>query len=300
MLGVLVWSFGGAWLTGACGSDEPGPLDPGVTPPDTPTECPAPIEKPCMRYCIPLFGNPSTDVALRNKYIAAFGTACYMSEANTFDCFYKEWQAACADAVKIAEVAGAAPYDKGYTCQPVGNGDYTLQVGPDVANKITINYQAAPRQTPLIEINGMPTAVNGPYRNLTDPKELGPGINFYKKTVDKNGNSVVQHDLFIQVNRDAHGGKIHSDLSGFKFPCKKGSPDICTEPDVLEDPPGYLDARAEVHHVVPMKDKRCCPWGTNSNKNAAVISHKLNDFFTNNDPPVEEVLKLNNAQPYTP
>jgi len=300
MLGVLVWGFGGAWLTGACGSDEPGPLDPGVTPPDTPTECPAPIEKPCMRYRIPLFGNPSTDVALRNKYIAAFGTACYMSEANTFDCFYKEWQAACADAVKIAEVAGAAPYDKGYTCQPVGNGDYTLQVGPDVANKITINYQAAPRQTPLIEINGMPTEVNGPYRNLTEPQELGPGNDFYRDTVDKNGNKIKQRALILQVNRDAHGGKIRSDLAGFMFPCEKGRPELCPEPDVLGDPPGYFPAAPQVHHIVPRKDKRCCPWGTNSNKNAAVISQKLNEHFTNNDPPVEEVEKLNNAAGYTP
>ena len=93
-------------------------------------------------------------MALRSKHIAAFGSACYMSEVSTFDCFYEEWKAACADAVKIAEVYGAAPFDKGYTCQPVGNGDCTLQVGPDIALKITINYQAAPRQTPLIEIEG--------------------------------------------------------------------------------------------------------------------------------------------------
>jgi hypothetical protein len=300
MLGVLVLGFGGAGMTGACGSNEPEPLDPGVTPPDTPAECPAPIEKPCMRYRIPLFGNPSMDVALRNKYIAAFGTACYMSEANTFDCFYKEWKAACADAVKIAEVSGAVPYHKGYTCQPVGNGDYTLQVGPDVANKITINYQAAPRQTPLIEINGMPAEVNGPYRNLTEPQELGPGNDFYRDTVDKNGNTIKQRALILQVNSDAHGGKIHSDLAGFMFPCEKGKPKLCPEPDVLEEPPDWLDAKAEVHHVVPMKDKRCCPWGTNSNKNAAVISHKLNVHFTNNDPPVEEVEKLNNAAAYAP
>ena len=301
MLGVLVWGFGGAWLTGACGSDEPGPLDPGVTPPDTPTECPAPIEKPCMRYRIPLFGNPSTDVALRNKYIAAFGTACYMSEANTFDCFYKEWKAACADAVKIAEVAGAAPYDKGYTCQPVGNGDYTLQVGPDVANKITINYQAAPRQTPLIEIDGVPAEVNGPYRNLTEPQMLGPGNDFYKKTVDKNGKLVVQHDLILNVNRDAHGGQLHSDLAGFTYPCEEdGKSTMCTEPLVLKATPPYDPEAAQVHHVVRRKDKRCCPWGTNSNKNAAVISRKLNAYLTNNHPSADEVKQINQIPAYTP
>jgi hypothetical protein len=306
MLGVLVLGFGGAGMTGACALGEPGPLDPGVappdTPPDTPAECPAPIEKPCMRYRIPLFGNPSIDMALRTKYIAAFGTACYMSEVNTFDCFYKEWKAACADAVKIAEVAGAAPYDTGYTCQSVGNGDYTLQVGPDVANKITINYQAAPRQTPLIEINGMPTEVNGPYRNLTEPQDIGPGKDFYKFAVDKNGKSVMQRDLIIQVNRDAHGGQIHSDLAGFTYPCKQedGGLTTCTEPLVLKAKPQDDPEAAQVHHVVRRKDKRCCPWGTNSNKNAAVISRKLNAYLTNSQPSADEVKQINQIPAYTP
>ena len=112
---------------------------PDPTPPDTSTGCPAPVEEPCMRCRIPLAGNPSTDVALRNKYVAAFGSACYLSVVDTFDCFYKQWPAACGDAVKIGLVSGNAPYDEGYTCQPDGAGNYTLQIGPDVANKIVIN-----------------------------------------------------------------------------------------------------------------------------------------------------------------
>ncbi len=260
-----------------------------------------------MRYHIPLVGNPSTDVALRNKYIAAFGSACYMSAADTptFDCFYKEWQAACADAAKIGEVSGNAPYDQGYTCQPVtGTDDYTLQIGSDVANKITINYQAAPRQTPLVEVDGVPTEVSGPYRNLMEPPTLGPGENFYCDSgmVSADGLGLTQRDWILQVNSKAHGGKIHSDLAGFTWPCEDEDckPTTCKEPEVLGDPPGYLDGRPEVHHVVPSKDQRSCAWGTNSNKNAAVISHKLNQFLTNNDPPVEEVKKLNNATAYTP
>lgn len=55
-----------------------------------------------------------------------------------------------------------------------------------------------------------------------------------------------------------------------------------------------------MHHVVPMNDKRSCSWGTNSNKNAAVISRKLNTYLTNNNPPVEEVKMLNKAAAYTP
>ena len=306
MLGLLVVGFVGATMTGACGA--PGesacPVE-DVAPPDTdaPAECPAPVEKPCMRYRIPLDGNPSTDVALRDKYIAAFGDACYMSEANTFDCFYKKWQDACADAVKIAEVYGAAPFDKGYTCQPVGNGDYTLQVGPDVANKITIYYQAAPRQTPLIEVDGMPTEVSGPYRNLTEPQNVAPGERFYCNTVDKNGNIVVQRDLIIQVNSKAHEGTIRSDLAGFEYPCGVDAncqPIICKEPLMLKaGPPSDPDA-AQVHHVVRRKDKRGCPWGTNSNKNAAVISRQLNIYLTNNHPSADEVKAINKIAPYTP
>jgi hypothetical protein len=257
-----------------------------------------------MRYRIPLLGNPGTDVALRNKYIGAFGAACYISEANTFDCFYEKWEAACADAVKIGELAGNQPYDTGYTCQPVGNGDYTLQIGADVALYITINYQAAPRQTPLVEINGVPTEVNGPYRNLTEPNTVGPGQLFDCATVgvDANGDTLTQRKWIVQVNRNAHGGKIHSDLAGFKWPCEneKCEPETCEEPLVLPDPEDPVATYPNVHHVVPRQDQRSCPWGTNSHKNAAVISAKLNGYFKNNDPPADEVKLLNNAPAYAP
>ena len=300
-----------AGMMGACGSSAPGTSSSTSSggPPDPPAACPATNEVPCMRYHIPLDGNPSTDVALRSKYIAAFGSACYMSEFDTFDCFYQKWQDACADAVKIGEVSGNAPFDKGYTCQPVGNGDYTLQIGSDVANYITINYQAAPRQTPLTNVDGTPTAVNGPYRNLVEMTAVEPGKDFYDDSgmVDADGGSLRQRDWILQVNRNAHDGGIYSDLEGFMWDCTEqdGSKTTCKEPLVLEDPdkdepPTYPDAVAEVHHVVPMKDLRCCPWGTNSYKNAAVISRKLNRFFKNNNPPVDEVKKLNDAQAYTP
>jgi hypothetical protein len=265
-----------------------------------------------MRYHIPLDGNPSTNVALRNKYIDAFGDACYMSESDTFDCFYQKWQDACADAVKIGEVSGNAPFDKGYTCQPVGNGDYTLQIGSDVANYITINYQSAPRQTPLVEVDGVPTEVSGRYRNLTlpDPAGVGPGDDFDLNSGVPNPDGGVfdQKEYVLQVNRKQNGGKIRSDLAGFTWKCKgaDGGDTMCEELEFLEDPNGkpksmfYADTGAQVHHVIPRKDLRCCPWGTNAYKNAAVISGKLNRHFTNDNPPAEEVKQLNNAQPYTP
>jgi hypothetical protein len=110
----------------------------------------------------------------------------------------------------------------------------------------------------------------------------------------------------LKLNRNAHGGEIHSDLAGFMWPCEdNGVPKTCTEPLVLKDPgekgvSQYDPLAGEVHHVVPMTDKRSCPWGTNSNKNAAVISNKLNKFLWNNYPPANEVLQINSAPAYAP
>jgi hypothetical protein len=258
-----------------------------------------------MRYLIPIVG--AADPALRVTYVTRFGSACYMSEANmsqasTFNCFYRSIKKACEDAVLIGEVSGNLAYDKGYTCQEVGNGDYWLQIGPDVANKLFIYLMDAPRQTPFIDVNGTPTEINGPYRNLVDPNQVEPGNPFDRPSgmFNDKGLALDQKKWVLEVNRKAHGGKIHSDLAGFMFPCEKGKPEICTEPDFLEDPFDPVGTKPNVHHVVPMKDPRCCPWGTNSYKNAAVISAKLNQHFTNNDPPLDEVLLVNKIPAYTP
>jgi hypothetical protein len=253
------------------------------------------------------------NAALRAKYVAAFGDACYVSETNTFDCWYETWERACEDAVLIGEVSGNAPYDKGYKCQPDGVGNYWLQIGPDVANRTWIFFDNAPRQTPLVEVDGMLVEVNGPYRNLPELKDLWPGNDFYcySGMVDENGDPLTQQAWILQVNRNAHkgdagGGEIHSDLAGFKWPCtvmNENCEEVAAEyeePLVLPDPVDPIGTKPNVHHVVPMKDKRSCPWGTNSNKNAAVISAKLNKYLTNDNPPAEEVKRLNSAPAYTP
>ena len=77
-------------------------------------------------------------------------------------------------------------------------------------------------------------------------------------------------------------------------------PTTCTEPLVLKATPKNDPEAVQVHHVVPRNDQRSCRWGTNSNKNAAVVSRKLNRYLTNTDPPAVEVKRLNNAEAYTP
>ena len=249
-----------------------------------------------MRYKILLAPNSSITVqALRDKYIATFGDACYVSVNDTFDCFYQKWQDACADAVKIGEVSGNAPYDKGYTCKPDGVGNYTLQIGPDVANVTYITYQTAPRQTPDTDIMGVPTGVNGPYRDLPDPAGVAPGnlFNVNSGVSDGDGGVLTQAGYMLQVNKNANDGGILSDLKGYTWPCpgEDGGVTLCTEVDFLDPDAG--PTQANVHHVVPKKDKRCCPWGTNAYKNAAVISRTLNLHLSNDNPTVKEVMQLN-------
>jgi len=308
-------------MTGACGS----PLEPASlkacpalpdTPADTSTECASTMPNPCWRYRITLLGDPTTNHSLRQKYIDAFGDACYVSDDTnpTFNCYYKTWQEACAEAVKVGEVSGNAPYLKGYTCQPVGNGNYTLQTDINAASYTTIYYEPALRQTPLVDVDGVQTEVNGPYRDLPEPPTVGPGHEFNNcdsGVLGADGTALYQHAYILQVNRKAHGGEIHSDLAGFKWTCKVYNANCeevwteCEEPLVLHDPksktpPFDPGSKPEVNHVVPRVDKRSCDWGTNSNKNAAVISRALNNWLRNRNPPVEEVKRVNAATSYAP
>lgn len=315
LLGLLLLGLGGAWMTGACGgggpsaSECPAPaVDPAVP---EPTSCPAPVEDPCERYRLELLGDPTNNPTLRAKYIAAFGDACYQADnANrTFDCWYETWEEACKEAARIGAVSGNAPYDPGYECQPDGKGNYWLQTGSDPSIRTWVYFDNAPRQTPLVEVDGMLVEVNGPYRNLPEPPTVGPGQPFNKcdsGVLGADGKPLLQHTYILQVNRNAHGGKIHSDLAGFTWLCKRMDEncneveEVCTEPLILPDPEDPVGTYPQVHHVVPMTDKRSCSWGTNSTKNAAVISAKLNKWLSNKNPPAEEVKQLNKASAYTP
>lgn len=324
---VLVMGFGWAGMMGACGSVEPDRSAAGVEPTAPEAEVSLPIEGTlppneraslgaspapprelaecsdmfvvqCKRYRIQLQGD-TMNAAVRAKYKAAFGSACYVSVSNTFDCFYKDPLKACADGVLVPDVYGAAAYDKTYKCQQIkGTMDWWRQVGSDPAIKIDIKYQDAPLETSDIDINGVPTTINGPYRNLPEPSKVLPGKDFHCYYID----GVKQKKRILEVNKEAHGGVIHSDLAGFTWPCldKDKKPTKCTEEIELIE--GSLDrAKApQVHHEVRRKDLRGCDWGTNSNKNAVVISAKLNNYLSNNYPTKDEVDRVNLVPAYTP
>lgn len=319
----LLLGFGGAWIIGACigeigpagSSDSACPAETVEPPVEQPTECASPATG-CKRFYLPLLGNPSMNPELAAKYRAAFGlAACYVpADPNApFNCWYKKEQMGpglkgCTDAQKIAEVYGAAKYeDHPNTCKQVpGTEDFSLQVGPDVANKIFIRLGDAPLESSLIEVDGgAPLEVNGPYRNLPTPSEVAPGNTFHCAKI----NGVEQWEVILQANRDAHKndagvGEIHSDLAGFMYPCKEcGKLTTCTEPLILKDPETtsnqYDRNRAEVHHEVRAKDLRDCKWGTNANSNAVVISLRLNRHLSNRYPSATEVNMVNKVPPYT-
>lgn len=329
---VLVVSFGLAGMMGACASVEPDRSAAGIepttpeaevslpiegkfppkerlslgaspAPPREPAECSESIvANPCKKYRIQLQGDTMNGL-VRAKYKAAFGSACYVSVSNTFDCFYKDPLKACDDGVLVPDVYGAAAYDKTYKCQQIkGTMDWWRQVGPDPSIKIDIKYQDAPLETSDIDVNGVPTAINGPYRNLPEPSKVLPGKEFHCYYID----GVKQKERILQVNRDAHVsgagvGEIHSDLAGFKYPCNGPDKEMCEEPLVLKEPSKkYDEKRAEVHHVTRRTDLRGCPWGTNSNKNAVVISAKLNGHLKNKYPTKDEVDRVNLVPAYPP
>jgi hypothetical protein len=96
------------------------------------------------------------------------------------------------------------------------------------------------------------------------------------------------------------------DLKGFMYACPEKAPMLCEEPGFLKDPnanppPKTFDPDyPQVHHVVRATDKRSCRWGTNSNKNAAVISARLNQFLFNRTPTAAEVTAINAVPPSPP
>ena len=156
---------------------------------------------------------------------------------------------------------------------------------------------------------GTPTLeINGPYRNLVEVTNIKPGKDFYCTSGQPkpDGGTFTQREWIFEVNRKKHGdNKIHSDLAGYKYPCKKGCKEECTEPNVLNEPQKtvtkvYDEDEARVDHVASMKDPRDCKWGTNAYKNALVISWRLNQHFSNNDRPKEVIEKINAIPPYTP
>lgn len=145
------------------------------------------------------------------------------------------------------------------------------------------------------------TEVNGPYRNCSDQFTLCGTM--YSEAKRGFGYTTTQRNLVKQTNKNNNGMKLKSDLAGFSYPkpanesCIKADPNnpqMCREPDFLEQT-NHAKDKAEVHHVVPKKDRQGCSCGKNSMKNAAVISKQLNLYLLNFRRPEAEISMINAA-----
>jgi hypothetical protein len=328
---IRALALGGACVLGACGTNDSDSVGPGGDPPELVAEAALPSKRrtqqkaksslgpdvpsikdraecedvaveSCKSYRITLLGDPNNNDDLRKAYKAKFGEACYVSATNAFNCYFETPKKACEQVMFVPGIAGAAAYDKHpLTCKHQGGDIWTLQIGPDSANVTNIYYEDPPLQHPLIQVDSVPTlAVNGPYRNLPEPSKVLPGRDFHCSRVD----GVKQKDRILAMNRKKYG-KLRSDLAGYTWPCvEDDKPTTCTEKTDLNEPPKkgepYDPNSAQVDHVASKQDPRTCDWGTNSNKNAAVISAKLNLHFLNRDRDPKSVDLINAIPPYDP
>jgi len=125
------------------------------------------------------------------------------------------------------------------------------------------------------------TSVLGPYSNCSDAyRGKNSQIYYYGERGAKF--SDAQKELILQLNRTkpGHGNMLQSDILATSV---AGFTPTCSGP--LHDPDTAAandKCRAEVHHLVPIRDTQGCDCGRNSFKNAIVISNELNNWIRNN------------------
>jgi hypothetical protein len=143
--------------------------------------------------------------------------------------------------------------------------------------------------------------INGPYRTCSDNFTLcGTPYTEAQRGFEFTSS---QKNKIKALNKDRHNDKLGSDLAGYRYPkpanenCVQpdpGDPSMCVEPAILSETP-YQPSSAEIHHVIPKKDRQGCACGKNSMANAVVISRQLNRYFLNFKRPADEVATVNEA-----
>ncbi len=134
--------------------------------------------------------------------------------------------------------------------------------------------------------------VNGPYRQCPDSFTLC-GTK-YTEAINGFDFTSTQKKTIKKANW-AKNGKLKSDLAGYRYTYNGVS---YVEPEFLDESPNKNANSPEIHHVLPKKDRQGCNCGSNSMKNAAVISHRLNQYFLNNKRETAEVQMINSKEPY--
>ena len=153
---------------------------------------------------------------------------------------YKEYKAGCSTGRIIGDsiCAGFASFSVVYS------GGISLY-------QCYQNYCYLQGLTPVTDITFSTGTTTGPYANLTDPPNVGPGKDF----------SAAQKAQIIRQNRRMNGGVVRSDMSGVELTRPQKSMKGVT-PSPLE---------WQIDHIIPKS-----AGGTNSYANAQVLSRLEN------------------------
>ena len=170
--------------------------------------------------------------------------------------------------------------------------------GKFVPGNACINFSGAPIQLRdvLQEQNASycNTEINGPYSDFAPDHSYQVCGKTYTETYRGMVFTEDQKKKIRDINKKSTTNGTNaakSDFAGFCWPklanmdCVETSAGsgICKEQATLVNFPFSAWNASQIHHILPRTDKRECACGTNSVKNAAIISNHLNQYFMTND-----------------
>jgi hypothetical protein len=224
---------------------------------------------------------------LRNKYLSDFSNNCLLSSGNgLLYCYWPDDDGACLGGVSERKWQGAPGTYTPFPAEPTNTAG-TSSCGYKVKNPrgdvFNFPNEFDVYYDPVIDQPSEPycqtTEVQGPYRGCADGN-VQPGGNF----------STDQRNKILGLNA-ARGKK--SDLAGVTI---GGYTE--TLADLWDDDQRADSIVRKIHYIIPQKDRQTCDCGTNSYKNAIVISKELSERLGNKPPPPAFLEAVSRARKY--
>jgi|GEM_PF-6665719 len=215
-----------------------------------------------------------------SKYLSTYPNNCNNSYNNILRCYWLTPQDACKAAVKEREWEG--PQGVKFTfLEPtkVNDSHYKCNYKRSDLTSPSLGEIDTEKENVAQQPSEPFCTVSGPYRQCSDIGSVQPGGSFDKR----------QKEKIMEMNEKSNGGK--SDLAGKTIAGY-------TEPSTPLDDYFPSDNSREIYQFIPPKDRQTCNCGTNSYKNAIVISNKLKKILANKPPPPELLEAVKKIKPY--